>query len=96
MAGYVGQWALQHEGTLPTVAELAPATAVGAEHADWPRDPSSGVAMQPGTGPGAYTYAPGAAGAFTLTVHLHSGDFQAGGVAPSLSAPARGSATAGP
>ncbi len=96
LAGYVGQWALQHEGTLPAVAELTPATAVGAEHGDWPRDPSSGVAMQPGTGPGAYTYAPGAAGAYTLTVHLHSGDFQAGGVAPSLSAPARSSATAGP
>ena len=52
--------------------------------------------MRPGTDPGAYTYAPGAAGAYTLTVHLHSGDFQAGGVAPSLAAPARGSATAEP
>ena len=30
LAGYVGQWALQHDGTLPAVAELAPAPAVGA------------------------------------------------------------------
>ena len=96
LAGYVGQWALQHEGTLPTVIELAPAAAVGAAHADWPQDPTSGAAMQPGTGPGTYTYAPGAAGAYTLTVHLHSGAFQAGGVAPSLAAPARGSGPSEP
>ena len=88
---YVGQYSLQHAGTLPTVAQLAPAAEVGAAHADWPQDPTSGAAMRPGTGPGAYSYSPGAAGAYTLTVHLHSGDFQAGGVAPSLAAPARGS-----
>jgi hypothetical protein len=46
--------------------------------------------MQPGAAPGAYSYAPGATGAYTLTVHLHSGDFQAGGTAPSPAAPARG------
>ena len=96
LAGYVGQWALQHAGTLPTVAELAPAGAAGAAHPDWPQDPTSGAAMPPGTGPGAYTYAPGAAGAYALTVHLHSGDFQAGGVAPSLAAPARGSGPSEP
>jgi hypothetical protein len=87
LAGYVGQWSLQHAGTLPTVTEMTPADAVGAAHPDWPQD-LSGVAMQPGAGPGAYSYAPGAAGAYILTVHLHSGDFQAGGTAPSPAAPA--------
>ncbi len=95
LAGYVDQWALQHAGTLPTAVDLAPATAVGATHPDWPRDPTSGAAMQPGNDPGAFTYAPSAAGAYRLTVHLHSGDFQAGGVAPSL-APARGSGQSKP
>ena len=96
LAGYVGQYSLQHAGTLPTIAELAPAAAVGAAHGDWPQDPTSGAAMQPGTGPGTYTYSPGAAGAYTLTVHLHSGDFQAGGIAPSPAAPARSSGTPEP
>ena len=91
LAGYVDQWSLQHGGALPQIAELAAGSAVGAAHADWPLDPVGGGAMAPGTGPGAYTYAPGAAGAYTLTVHLHSGDFEAGGTAPSLPAPARGS-----
>jgi len=90
LAGYVGQWGLQHAGTLPTVTEFAPAPgAVGSAHSDWPQDPSSGAAIQPGTSPGSYTYAPGAAEAYTLTVHLHSGDFQAGGTAPSPAAPSR-------
>jgi len=31
----------------------------------------------------------GAAAACTVTVHLHSGDFQAGGTAPSPAAPSR-------
>ena len=83
-------------GTLPTAVELAPTAAVGAAHPDWPQDPISGAAMLPGTGPGAYSYAPGAGGVYTLTVHLHSGDFQAGGVAPSLAAPARGSGPSEP
>ena len=96
LAGYVGQWSLQHTGTLPTIAELAPAAAVGSAHADWPQDPTSGAKMQPGAGPGTYTYSPSAAGAYTLTVHLHSGDFQAGGVAPSLGAPARSSGPSEP
>ncbi len=96
LAGYVGQWELQHAGTLPTVAELAPApAAAGSAHADWPRDPSGGDAIRPGTGPGSYTYAPGDAAAYTLTVHLHSGDFQAGGTAPSPAAPARSAGSPG-
>ena len=85
LAGYVGQWFLQHGGALPNAIELAPTSAVGTAHADWPQDPTGG-AMQPGTGPGAYSYAPGAADTYTLTVHHRSGDFQAGGVAPSLAA----------
>ena len=89
LAGYVDQWALQHAGTLPMVTGMTPTDAVGAAHPDWPQDPGSGAAMHPGAGPGAYSYGPGAAGAYTLTVHLHSGDFQAGGTAPSP-APARG------
>jgi hypothetical protein len=93
LKGYVDQWALQHAGALPAVTDMAPAAAVGAAHPDWPLDPSSGAVMLPGTGPGSYTYAPGAAGAYTLSVHLHSGDFQAGGTAPSPAAPARGSDT---
>jgi len=96
LAGYVGQWALQHAGTLPTADELSPSSAVGAAHSDWPQDPAGGLAMQPGTGIGAYSYSPGAGGAFTLTVHLHSGDFPAGGVAPSPTAPARGSGPSEP
>ena len=39
LAGYVDQWSLQHAGALPTVAEMAPAAAVGAAHPDWPQDP---------------------------------------------------------
>jgi hypothetical protein len=93
LKGYIDQWALQHAGALPKVTDMSPTAAVGAAHPDWPQDPSSGAAILPGTGPGAYTYAPGPAGVFTLTVHLHSGDFQAGGTAPSPAAPARGSGT---
>jgi hypothetical protein len=93
LGGYVDQWALQHAGALPQVTDMAPTAAVGAAHPDWPHDPSSGAAMLPGTGPGAYTYAPGAAGAYVLSIHLHSGDFQAGGTAPSPAAPARDSGT---
>ena len=95
LAGYVGQWGLQHAGTLPTIFEFAPAAAVGLAHTDWPEDPSSGDSIQPGTGPGSYTYAPGVAEAYTLTVHLHSGDFQAGGTAPAPAAPARGAVVPG-
>ena len=91
LAGYVDQWSLQHGGALPQVADLAAGAAVGSAHDDWPLDPSSGAAMAPGTSPGAYSYAPGAGGAYTLTVHLLSSDFEAGGIAPSLAAPARGS-----
>jgi hypothetical protein len=96
IAGYVDQWALQHGNVLPTVLELSADAAVGSAHEDWPRDPSSGAAMAPGTVPGAFTYAPGAAGVYILTVHLHSGDFEAGGTAPSLAAPARGAGSPEP
>ena len=96
LAGYVSQWELQHAGTLPTVPELAPAPGgVGLAHPDWPQDLSSGAAIQPGTGPGSYTYAPGTAEAYTLTVHLHSGNFQAGGTAPSPAASARSAGSPG-
>jgi hypothetical protein len=93
LKGYVDQWALQHAGALPRPTDMAPAAAVGAAHPDWPLDPSSGAAMLPGTGPGAFTYTTGVARAYTLSIHLHSGDFQAGGIAPSPAAPARGSGT---
>ncbi len=83
LQGYVDRWSLEHSGALPTVAEMAPADAVGAAHTDWPRDPIGGDSMTPGTGPGSYTYAPGLAGVYTLSVHLHSEDFEAGGTAPS-------------
>jgi hypothetical protein len=89
LRGYVDQWSLQHAGVLPTVGEMAPGAAVGTAHADWPRDPVGGAAMAPGAGPGSYAYAPGAAGAYTLAIHLHSGDYQAGGIAPSPATPAR-------
>jgi hypothetical protein len=91
LAGYVTQWSLQHASVLPKVTELAPTSAVGLAHADWPLDPVSGTSMQPGTVPGTYEYAPGAAGTYTLTIHLHSGDFKAGGSAPPAPAPARDS-----
>jgi hypothetical protein len=91
LSGYVTQWSLQHAGALPTVIDVAPTAALGESHPDWPLDPSSGATMQPGSVPGTYTYAPGTSGAFGLTVHLHSGDFQAGGTVPSPPAPARGS-----
>ncbi len=96
LKGYVDQWSLQNAGVLPAATDLAPAAAVGAAHPDWPQDPSSGAAMLPGSGPGAFSYAPGAAGAYTLTVHLHSGDFAAGGTAPSPAAPARSSGPSEP
>jgi hypothetical protein len=90
LRGYVDQWSLQHAGVLPSTTEMAPAGDVGAAHGDWPLDPVRGGAMTPGTLPGSFTYVPGAAGAYTLTVHLHSEDYQAGGIAPSPAAPARG------
>ncbi len=96
LAGYVDQWYLQHGGALPRIVDLAADAAVGSAHDDWPQDPSSGAAMAPGTAPGAYSYAPGVGGAYILTIHLHSGDLEAGGIAPSLAAPARGSGTTEP
>lgn len=95
LAGYIAQWSLQHAGALPKVTELAPTGAVGLEHADWPLDPTSGAVMQPGIAPGGYEYVPGDAGVYTLTIHLHSGDFKAGGTAPSPAAPARDSGSPG-
>jgi hypothetical protein len=92
LAGYVDQWSLQPAGALPTVDELSPTGAVGAAHTDWPDDPVSGTAMQPGTSSGTYTYAPGTNGAYTLTVHLCSGDVDVGGIAPALSAATRNAA----
>jgi len=89
LAGYVDQWARQHDGALPRVSELAPFAAVGAVHPDWPHDPDGGAVMRPGTTPGDYTYAPGPGGAYKLTVHLHSGDARVGGVAPPATLPAR-------
>ena len=91
LAGYVDQWSALHGGELPAVADLAAGGAVGAARVYWPPDPISDEAMRQGAEPGCFTYAPGTAGAYTLTVHLHSGDFEAGGIAPSLAAPARGS-----
>ena len=79
LGGYVVEWAQQHGGALPLVAELAPGGAVGAAHPDWPVNPGSGTAMRPGTAPGDYTYAPGPGAAYRLTVHLHSGDVRSGG-----------------
>lgn len=91
LAGYVDQWARHHGGQLPDAGTLAPDSALGAAHPHWPVDPSSGAAMRPGSTPGAYTYAPGNSGQYRLTVHLHSGDFRAGGIAPSASASSRDS-----
>jgi hypothetical protein len=91
LAAYVDQWARHHNGSLPDTAVLAPGSRLAAAHPDWPLEPLTGAALHPGTAPGDYTYAPGTAGAFKLTVHLHSGDFKAGGSAPSASAPAHGS-----
>jgi hypothetical protein len=91
LAGYVDQWALHHGGALPSAADLTPDSRLGAAHPDWPRAPGSGSAMRPGRAPGEYRYVPGAARAYKLTVHLHSGDFKAGGIAPSASESARDS-----
>ena len=93
LASYVVEWAQQHGGTLPQVTELAPDAVVGAAHPDWPVDPGRGSAMQPGTTPGDYTYAPGPDGAYRLTDHLHSGDARAGGLAPPATPPWRDSGT---
>lgn len=95
LAGYVDQWARHHGGKAPAADLLAPGTPLAAAHPDWPRDPRSGTLMHPGESPGDYTYAPGTAGAYRLTVHLHSGDFQAGGRAPSASAPGLDSGSSG-
>lgn len=91
LAGYIDQWARHHGGTLPDAATLAPDSVLGAAHPQWPVDPSTGAAISPGTSPGAYTYAPGNSGQYRLTVHLHSGDVKAGGIAPSASASSRAS-----
>lgn len=93
LAGYVVEWAQQHGGEPPGVAELAPGGAVGAVHPAWPVDPVSGAAMRPGTAPGDYTYGPGPGAAFRLTVHLHSGDVRAGGLLPPATPPWRDSGT---
>jgi len=88
LAGYVTQWSLQHGGALPTVDEFSPAGAVGFVHVDWPVEPGSGDPLQPGTAVGTYTYTPGALGAYSLVVHLRSGGYEAGGIAPGPLAPA--------
>lgn len=88
LAGYVDQWSALHSGELPQAAELAPGGAVGAAHAYWPVDPIGDEAMRQGAAPGRYTYVPGAAHAYVLTIHLHSGDFEAGGTAPVPAEPA--------
>ena len=93
LARYVAEWARQHGGALPQVAELAPDAAVGAAHPDWPVDPGSGDPMRPGTTPGDYTYAPGPGAGYRLTVHLHSGDVRAGGSVPPATPPWRDSGT---
>jgi hypothetical protein len=92
LAGYVTQWSLQHAAALPTAIEFSPTGRVGAAYTDWPEDPTGGVPMQPGTSTGTYTYAPESAGAYTLIVHLVSGEFDAGGTLPALGAPARSAA----
>jgi hypothetical protein len=92
LARYVAEWARQHGGVLPQVAEFAPYAAVGAVHPDWPVDPGGG-AMRPGTTPGDYTYAPGPGAAYRLIVHLHSGDVRAGGSVPPATPPWRDSGT---
>lgn len=95
LAGYVHEWALRHGGVPPRVTDLAPHAAVGRAYPDWPRDPVGGGAMRPGDAPGDYTYAPGPGAAFVLTVHLHSGEVQAGGALPPAGPPARDSGLAG-
>jgi hypothetical protein len=95
LAGYVDQWSLQNSGELPQTADLAADAAVGSAHGDWPRDPIGGGAMRPGSAPGTYMYTPGAAGAYELTVNLHSGAFSAGGTAPAAG-PSRSSVLAEP
>ena len=66
---YVDHWAATHGGTLPTVAELAPAAAVGVAHTWWPTSPWDLMPMGPGTQYGEYTYTPGAGGSYTLVLH---------------------------
>jgi len=82
LAGFVETWCLQYAGALPSVADFSPGGAVGASVREWPVDPLSGGAMVPGTAPGTFTYLPGLVTAFGLTVHLHGGDYDAGGTAP--------------
>jgi len=96
LTGYVTEWTLRHGGALPEVAEMSPSGAVGLAHADWPQDLTSGAPMRPGAAPGDFTYAPGAGGAYTLTVHLNSGDFTAGGTTSSAGTSARGAGSPGP
>lgn len=94
LAGYVDRWSLEHGGALPRADDLTAGGAVGAVHPDWPQDPIAGGALRPGSAPGGFTYVPGATGDYRLTIHLHSGDFEAGGLAPAP--PAHGSGPSTP
>jgi hypothetical protein len=69
---YVGDWA-RAQGRLPSAVEFTP-PAGDDPYCYWPRDPVRGNKMQPGTGPGEYTYTPSSDGSFTLAGHLTDGD----------------------
>ena len=86
LSGYIDQWALQHASTLPLVDDVAAPRGAWGGAPDRPQDPTGGSAMQPAA-PRAPTLRAGAGGVYILTIHLHSGDFQAGGTAPSPAAP---------
>ncbi len=70
LQGYVDEWALTHNGTLPTTAQLSPDGAVGLAHGFWPARPSDGAPMAPGDGVGDYAYSPNGDGSYTIVAAL--------------------------
>ena len=70
LQSYIEEWALAHGGALPSAAEFTSGGAVGAAHDQWPLDPWTSAAMQPGTSHGSYAYTPGTGGGYTLRTYL--------------------------
>ena len=72
----VQSWMVDHDGEAPPADEVRPGGAIEKYVGPWPENPYTGGAMQPGKGPGEYTYerTNGERG-YRFTGHLEDGDF---------------------